>query len=71
MFSKNYNTSQSRRDLKSQLEEINRHKQKITIDSQHFEKIKSLTKNVNELQNMEKRVMKSRQNFLNYGINNF
>ncbi|AGA16183.1 hypothetical protein [Thysanoplusia orichalcea nucleopolyhedrovirus] len=69
MFSKNHNVSQ--RDLKSQIDEICRQKQKIAIDSQHFEKIKSLTKNADELQNLEKKVMKSRQSFLNYGINNF
>ncbi|USC25881.1 hypothetical protein [Palpita vitrealis nucleopolyhedrovirus] len=69
MSSKNYNTSQ--RDLKSHLKEINSQKHKIIMESQHFEKIKNITKNSNELHNLERKVMKSRQNFLNYAVNNF
>ncbi|ANF29756.1 ORF-108 [Catopsilia pomona nucleopolyhedrovirus] len=68
MFSR---TNVSSRDLKSQLDEINKEKRQILIDSQHFEKIKALTKDRQELQNLEHKVMKSRQKFLQYSVDNF
>lgn len=58
-------------DLKSQLDNINWQKRQIRINSQHFEKIKAITKDVKELQNLEQKVMEDRRKFLNYGINNF
>ncbi|AVA31210.1 ac29 [Oxyplax ochracea nucleopolyhedrovirus] len=58
-------------DLKSQLDNINWQKRQIRINSQHFEKIKAITKDVKELRNLEQKVMEDRRKFLNYGINNF
>jgi hypothetical protein len=57
--------------LTNQLDKINRNKRKITIESQHFEKISKITKNPLELRDMEKRVMESRQKFLQFGLKHF
>ncbi|AAK85595.1 hypothetical protein [Epiphyas postvittana nucleopolyhedrovirus] len=59
------------RSLTQQLDSINRQKRKIAANSQHYERIHKLTKNLSELQDMEKRVMDCRQKFLNYGLKNF
>lgn len=59
------------RPLVKQLDQINRVKKKVAVESQHFEKIYKITKNTAELRDMQKRVMASRQNFLNFGVQNF
>ncbi|AFY62914.1 hypothetical protein [Philosamia cynthia ricini nucleopolyhedrovirus virus] len=59
------------RPLTKQLDQINKIKQKITVESQHFEKINKLTKNSAELRELQKRVMDSRQSVLNYGVQHF
>nr|QNN89387.1 hypothetical protein [Spilarctia obliqua nucleopolyhedrovirus] len=57
--------------LTKQLDQINKTKRKIAAQSQHFEKIKKLTKNTIELQDLQQRVMDSRQKFLEFGVQNF
>ncbi|AKR14197.1 hypothetical protein [Dasychira pudibunda nucleopolyhedrovirus] len=59
------------KSLAKQLDQINKIKRKATAESQHFEKIYKLTKNPNELQDLHKRVMDSRVQFLNFGVQNF
>ncbi|AGR57150.1 hypothetical protein [Choristoneura rosaceana nucleopolyhedrovirus] len=57
--------------LSRQLDHINKFKRKIAVESQHFEKIYRLTKNTSELRDLRKRVMDSRQSFLNFGVQHF
>jgi Nucleopolyhedrovirus protein of unknown function (DUF919) len=57
--------------LKYQLNEINRRKREITIKSQHLERLKNITKDVKELQNLEIQLQELRRKFLDFGLNNF
>ncbi|BBU37595.1 hypothetical protein [Choristoneura diversana nucleopolyhedrovirus] len=59
------------RPLTQQLDHINKSKQKIVVESQHFEKLYKVTKNTSELRDLQKRVMDSRQKFLNFGVQHF
>ncbi|AAP29825.1 unknown [Choristoneura fumiferana multiple nucleopolyhedrovirus] len=59
------------RPLSQQLDHINMTKRKITVESQHFEKLFKVTKNTSELRDLQKRVMDSRQKFLNFGVKHF
>lgn len=65
------NKSHALKDLKYQIDEINKHKRDITIKSQHLERLKNITKDARELQNLEQQLFELRQQFLNFGVNNF
>ncbi|ABL75972.1 Mv-ORF20 peptide [Maruca vitrata nucleopolyhedrovirus] len=66
-----YSQADKTRDLKFQLSEINRRKQEITIKSHHLERLKSITKDDRELQNLEMQLQELRRRFLDFGLKNF
>ncbi|UZE89788.1 hypothetical protein [Parapoynx stagnalis nucleopolyhedrovirus] len=57
--------------LKHQLNEINRRKREITVKSQHLERLKNITKDARELQNLETQLLELRRKFLDFSLNNF
>jgi hypothetical protein len=58
-------------DLRSQLIEINKRKKQILIKTDHLAKLKSITKNSQELQCMEQQLVELRKQFLNFSVENF
>ncbi|WBB27326.1 AC29-like protein [Mythimna sequax nucleopolyhedrovirus] len=58
-------------DLRKQLNQILQAKRQLTIQMEHWERIKRITKDPKEVQNIESKLSKMRMDFLNFSTDKF
>ena len=58
-------------DLRRQLNQILQAKRQLTIQMEHWERIKRITKDPKEVQDIESKLLKMRMDFLNFSTNKF
>ncbi|AAM09265.1 hypothetical protein [Mamestra configurata nucleopolyhedrovirus A] len=58
-------------DLRRQLNQILQAKRQLTIQMEHWERIKRITKDPKEVQDIESKLLKMRMDFLNFSTDKF
>ncbi|AAM95142.1 hypothetical protein HaMNV_gp150 [Helicoverpa armigera multiple nucleopolyhedrovirus] len=58
-------------DLRRQLNQILQAKRQLTIQMEHWERIKRITKDPKEVQDIENKLLKMRMDFLNFSTDKF